>query len=297
MNLAIDYSRHPLADGHPPHWASGWGEDRFGPFVEIAVDEVVQRLRWCPPGAFRMGSPEDEVGRYDDEGPRHRVVIERGFWLFDTPVTQALWVAVMGENPSRFQSAERPVERVSWKDAQAFVERINRRIPGLALELPSEARWEYACRAGTEGAIHGGELEILGDANAPALDPIAWYGGNSGEAYELAEGEDLSFYSDRQYEHEKSGTHPVKRKASNDWGLYDMLGNVWEWTGDHWHERYEGAPADGAPWLAEGAGALRVIRGVSWFDGARGVRAACRSRDAPGDRVNYLGFRCARVQA
>lgn len=223
--------------------------------------------------------------------------IECGLWLFDTPVTQALWSAVMGENPSRFQSLERPVEQVSWRDAQGFIERINQRLRGLELELPSEARWEYACRAGSEGAIYSGELEAMGDSNAPALDPIAWYSGNSGEGFELEQGADLSFYSDRQYVNEQSGTREVRGKRPNAWGLYDMLGNVWEWTEDTYQEGYEGAPADGLAWLDKQGGAERVVRGGSWSAYARYVRAACRSGYDPGYRSGNIGFRCARVQA
>ena len=109
----IDTAWHPLANGCPPDWASGWGQDRYGVFVEFTLLEVTQRLRWIPPGQFQMGSPESEPGRYDGEGPRHQVTLTQGFWLFDTPCPQALWEAVMGENPSQFKSPTRPVEQVS----------------------------------------------------------------------------------------------------------------------------------------------------------------------------------------
>src|SRR5512143_4332357 len=107
-----------------------------------------------------MGSPETEPGRWNDEGPQHKVTISKGFWLFDTACTQALWQAVMGNNPSRFTSPDRPVEQVSWNDVQDFLARINERIPGLALDLPTEAQWEYACRAGTDTATYAGGLKI-----------------------------------------------------------------------------------------------------------------------------------------
>ncbi|MBB4268007.1 formylglycine-generating enzyme family protein [Roseospira visakhapatnamensis] len=294
----IDTAWHPLVNGHAPPWASGWGEDRFGVFVEITVDDVTQCLRWIRPGRFTMGSPEDEPGRYGDEGPQHEVTLANGFWLFDTPCTQALWQAVMGDNPSEFKSPDRPVERVSWNDAQTFLQRINERIPGLDLTLPSEARWEYACRAGSTTALYTGGIKILGDNNAPALDPIAWYGGNSGWEFDLENGRDSSGWSDKQYPHERAGTRPVGLKQPNAWGLYDMLGNVWEWCADPWHDSYEGAPVDGSAWLDDGAntGANRVIRGGAWVSNARGVRAAYRVRSHPYDRVNNLGFRCSRVQ-
>ncbi|MBE2293553.1 MAG: formylglycine-generating enzyme family protein [Phycisphaerales bacterium] len=268
----IDTSWHPLITGCPPHWASGWGQDRWGVFVEITLQEVTQRLRWIPPGRFWMGSPEGEPGRDDDEGPRHLVTLSDGYWLFDTPCTQALWEAVMGKNPSRFQDPTRPVEQVSWNDVQAFLKRANEQIPGLNLSLPSEAQWEYACRAGTETAIYTGDLDILGDFDAPALDPIAWYSGNS-----------------------ESGTHSVKLKCANPWGLYDLLGNVLEWTQDDWHGNYQGAPSDGSAWLSDGADITRVLRGGSWDDGARDVRAAYRYDNVPGHRYDLIGFRCART--
>ena len=293
----IDTAWHPLAAGCPPRWASGWGQDRYGVFVEFTLQEISQRLRWIPPGRFWMGSPKEEPGRFDNEGPRHLVTLTEGYWLFDTPCTQALWEAVMGKNPSRFQSPTRPVENVGWHDAQDFLARINGRIPGLDLTLPSEAQWEYACRAGTETAIYTGDLAILGENNAPALDPIAWYGGNSGVKFELDSGYDSSGWPEKQYRHTKAGTRPVQQKRANPWGLYDMLGNVWEWTQDHWHENYQGAPDDGSAWSSGDAGALRVLRGGSWSLVARNVRAAFRNHGHPDFRLDVFGFRCARVRS
>lgn len=146
-----------------PAWASDWGYDKFGMWAEIAVGDVRQRLRRIPSGQFLMGSPEDEHGRWDDEGPQHEVTLTQGYWLFDTPCTQALWLAVMGENPGRFQAPDRPVENVSWDDVQTFLSRLNKRLPGLDLDLPSEAQWEYACRAGTGTARYGGDSDPSDD--------------------------------------------------------------------------------------------------------------------------------------
>ena len=246
-----------------------YGQDEYGAWLEYGG--VVQRMRWVPAGQFLMGSPENEPGRWDDEGPQHIVKFSRGYWLFDTPVTQALWQAVMGDNPSEYKSPDRPVERVSWEDCQEFIKKINKEIPGLELSLPSEAQWEYACRAGSGDALYTGPIEILDEHNAPALDVVAWYGGNSQE-----------------------GTRPVKKKQPNSWGLYDMLGNVWEWTADAWHKNYNGAPANGDIWdeTEPGVG-RRVIRGGSWGSGARLCRCACRSWNYPVDRSGYIGFRCA----
>ena len=303
--LRIDPSWHPLARGRAPEWASEWGEDRYGVFAAFTLGDITQRLRWIPAGRFRMGSPESEtkgLAKADDERewferehPQHDVYITRGFWLFDTPCTQSLWQVVMGENPSRFQSPDRPVERVSWEDVQVFLARIEERLPGLGLALPTEAQWEHACRAGTETALFTGPIEILGESNAPALDAIAWYGGNSGEGYELADGEESSGWSEMQYPNPKSGTRPIGLKAPNPWGLYDMLGNVWEWCMDgfraydeHWQQDPVGPSAPGA---------VRVVRGGSWSAGARNCRTACRDRIDPGNRRSSLGFRCARAQA
>jgi len=292
----IDTRRHPLREGIPPDWASAWGEDEYGVWTEFTLEQVTQRLRWIPPGRFVMGSPTDEPGRDEDEGPAHEVILTQGYWLLDTPCTQALWEAVIGENPSDFKSPTRPVERVSWEDCQGFLERINRRLPGLALSLPSEAQWEHACRAGTEAATYAGALEILGDANAPVLDPIAWYGGNSRVEFELKNGMDASqWLKDRQYPEPRSGTHPVGRKRPNPWGLYDMLGNVREWCLDG-GGKYAAEPAtDPIGPIETGAG--RVLRGGSWDNGARDVRCAYRSQDHPGYRNVSIGFRPARVQS
>lgn len=120
-----------------------------------------------------MGSPDDEPGRFGDEGPQHEVILSSGFWLFDTPVTQALWAAVMGDNPSYFKDPKRPVETVSWDDAMQFNERVNLIVPGLDLVLPTEAQWEYACRAGTATPNYAGADKDLED--------IAWFSSNSDE--------------------------------------------------------------------------------------------------------------------
>ena len=302
--ILIDTGWHPLIDGIPPDWATAWGQDRFGVWVEFTLDDVVQRLRWIPPGQFLMGSPESEYGGlakddYDREwflreGPQHEVTITRGYWLFDTPVTQALWEAVMGANPSQFQSPDRPVEQVSWNDCQTFLETINAHMPDLALSLPTEAQWEYGCRADTESAIYTGELEILGDNNAPALDSIAWYGGNSGVDFELSEGHYSSGWPEKQYDHQQAGTHPVGKKQPNAWGLYDMLGNVWEWCADGLRD-YAAEPIQDPAGPDEDA--RRVIRGGAWDYNARNCRSAGRYANDPGNRYYYLGIRCARVQA
>ncbi len=275
-----------------PAWANAFGQDQYGIWAVFRYGEVEQRLRYLPPGRFTMGSPKNEAGRWDDEIP-HQVTLTHGYWLFDTPVIQALWTAVMKKNPSRFQSPKRPVENVSWEECQTFIEKINRQIPGLDLRLPTEAEWEYACRAGATTATYAGDLEIKGERNAPILDGIAWYGGNSGVEFELKDGWDTSDWKEMQYPRKKAGTHPVAQKAPNAWGLYDMLGNVWEWCSD-WYGEYSGK--DEIDPTGPKVGADRVDRGGSWISNARRVRAADRGLWHPDDRLGHLGFRCARGQ-
>ena len=292
--MSIKTVASPFDDFCPPAWASGYGQDRYGYYAEFSIptgpgdwEFVTQRLRWIPAGQFEMGSPETESGRISDE-IRHAVTISTGFWLFDTPCTQGLWVAVMdGKNPSRFTDLERPVERVSWYESVAFARQLAHRI-GINFGLPSEAQWEYACRAGTKTAIYTGDLEILGDGNAPALDPIAWYGGNSGHEYDHADGDPITWLKNKQYSFEKGGTRRVKGKRSNRWGLYDMLGNVCEWCSD-WHGEYT-VKTQVDPTGAK-SGTSRVLRGGGWDGGARYVRSAYRLWYTPGDQRGRLGFR------
>ena len=201
---------------------------------------------------------------------------------------QALWKAVMGENPSRFVSPTRPVERVSFEDVQRFLKRANERVPGLDLVLPSEAQWEYACRARTETETYAGPMVIVGEANAPVLDTIAWYRGNSGVGFDLPDGSASSGWAEKQYDHSQAGTRKVGLKKPNLWGLYDMLGNVLEWCADAWHDSYEGAPTDGS--ARTGGAAHRVFRGGSWLADARFVRAASRRFDALADRGDDPGL-------
>ncbi len=176
--------RHPRIKAESftdrPTWASEWGEDRYGFWSAFRMKGVRQRLRWIPAGEFMMGSPDEEAGRYDDEGPQHPVRISRGFWLCDKPCTQALWEAVMDENPSHFRSPTRPVEQVSWKDCQTFFMRLSGLAGGLMLSLPSEAQWEYACRAGSTTRYSFGDEETqLGDHS--------WFSDNSaGETHDVS---------------------------------------------------------------------------------------------------------------
>ena len=238
-----------------------------------------------------MGSTSSTAG--DDEQPLTRVRISRGFWLGKHEVTQGQWEAAMGSNPSQFEAcgAECPVERVSWDDVQGFIRRLNGRAGGSHYRLPTEAEWEYAARAGSEGDTYAGDMRILGRNNAPVLDGIAWYGGNSGVSYSGGYG--CSDWEGKQNRSERCGPHPVGRKKPNAWGLHDMLGNVWEWVED-WHGEYPG----GAVTDPEGpsTSSSRVARGGSWNSYARYCRAAYRGSYSPGARSLYIGLRLLRIE-
>ena len=208
-------------------------------------------------GEFWMGSPDDDPDAFDPEKPRHLVKLS-SFYMGEFPVTQDLWEAVMGENPSYFKGPRHPVEKVSWEDAQRFIGMLNKKTKG-GYRLPTEAEWEYAARGGkhSEGFRYAG---------SDKLKEVGWYAENSG-----------------------SETHKVGLKYSNELGLYDMSGNVWEWCQDRWHGDYKGAPADGSAW--EGEGGSRVVRGGSWSYDPRLCRVAYRYFLDPALRNGIVGFR------
>ncbi|MHC4778601.1 MAG: SUMF1/EgtB/PvdO family nonheme iron enzyme, partial [Planctomycetota bacterium] len=242
-----------------------------------------------PAGSFQRGSPRSEEGHVDDEGPVHVVKITKPFYIAKYEVTQAQWKAVRGENPSYFKEAgdAAPVEQVSWLHCKKFCEET-------ALDLPSEAQWEYACRAGAKTALYSGPLSIKGEYNGPELDPIAWYGGNSGVKYKG--GVDSSYWRGKQHRHTRAGTHLVGRKKPNGFGLYDTLGNVWEWCEDIYDKNHyksfrgRGAKKAVDPVCYSGS-AFRSIRGGGWYDQPGSVRCALRRRGRPGHSENILGFR------
>ena len=244
-------------------------------------------------GTFAMGSPATEEGRNDDEGPVHQVTLSQPFSLGKYEVTQGQWVAVMGHKPSQFPACGPtcPVDEVSWTDAQAFIAELNRWGDGAAYRLPTEAEWEYAARAGTQTAIYTGGLTLRGRHHAPALDPIAWYGGNSGVSY--AGGADCSDWREKQYTSSRCGPHPVGQKQPNRWGLYDMLGNVWEWTADSYGEYSPGSVTDPRSSSTDSS-SRRVLRGGNWRTSARKCRAAYRAAGHPVHSVWNIGFRVAR---
>ena len=260
----------PPQDGQPGRWRSeqALGFDAFGLFGEISVGGVSQRFRWISPGRFLMGSPVDEPER-DGAEVQHEVALSRGFWLADTACTQAFWQAVTGSNPSHFQGdARNPVEQVSWDDAQRFIGKLKSRLPGLPVRLPTEAEWEYACRAGTTTPFS------FGDQITPEL---VNYNGN----YPYAGGEKGL---DRQT------TVPVASLPANPWGLYEMHGNVIEWCAD-WFGDYPAEPQVDPQ--GPQTGVYRVLRGGSWLDRGRLVRSALRHWFVAGYRYRRFGFRLA----
>ena len=281
---------HPLAQGRIPEWATVVGQDRYGVFAGVRVGAVECRFRWIPPGRMVLGSPDGEAGRWDDE-VEHEVVLTEELWMAETPCTQALWESVGLENRSRFVSKDRPVEMVSFEECLGFLDRINQLYPGLGARLPLEDEWEYACRAGSRAATYAGNLTLRGENDAPELDAIAWYGGNSGVGFELANGYASADWPKKQFAHSKAGSRPVRRKQPNAWGLYDMIGNVWEWCTDEAEYDEETKRV-----RLQAGGARRILRGGSWGSRAQYCRAAYRYAGPPGDRLGIVGFRLARGQ-
>ena len=251
----------------PPACAGAWGDDRYGLWIDVVIGGPLLRFRWIEPGEFWMGSPEGEEGRNDNEGPRHLVRLTEGFWLAETTCSQSVWQSVMGRNPSKFtDDPQNPVEQVSWDEVQGFLREVERRLPGVKADLPTEAEWEYACRAGCETAFSWGDGIAPGQANYNAT--ISYANGPTDE------------YRER--------TVPVKSYAPNAWGLYQMHGNVDEWCADGRRD-YDGAPQVD-PRGPEGD-ALRAVRGGSWVDHPHWLRAAYRIDGHRGWRFDFLGFR------
>lgn len=237
--------------------------------LEFTVKGVSFNMIYVQGGTFTMGcTPEQGSDCGDYEKPSHTVTLST-YYIGETEVTQELWKAVMGENPSYFKGDKRPVEQVSWEDCQTFIRRLNQ-LTGKTFRLPTEAEWEYAARGGTKSA--GYKYSGGNDINA-----VAWYDVN---AYDKGK-------SSPDY-----GTHVVKTKKPNELGIYDMSGNVWEWCSD-WYGDYTGA-AQTNPQGAS-AGSFRVHRGGSWFDFARYCRSPFRSVNYPGFRYDHLGLRLVLV--
>lgn len=282
-------------------------------YHEALTPTVSLPMVWIPPGRFWMGSPPEETDRCDDEGPQHSVQLQ-GFFLGQTPVTQAQWEAVarwkpkQGEppfarrldpKPSNFSGPDRPVERVTWEEAMEFCLRLSHRFQ-RSYTLPSEAEWEYACRAGTTTPFHFG---------ATLSSELANYNGNDG-------------YTDGWKGVSPGQTSDVATYPANAWGLYDMHGNIWEWCADDLHKSYEGAPEDGRVWLEQSEAkdgvdpelkskdenvrrneisrrndfrsrlnTIKLLRGGSWSHDPWYCRSAYRGSNPPDYRYSSIGFR------
>jgi formylglycine-generating enzyme required for sulfatase activity len=209
------------------------------------------------PGKFRMGFDNGDAG----ERPVHKVTITKPFYMGIYEVTQAQWKAIMGENPATFKGDDLPVENVSWEHCQKFVARLKEKAgQGMTCRLPTEAEWEYACRAGSRATYCFGDDDL-------GLGEYAWYTRNS-----------------------EKKTHPVGQKKPNAWGLYDMHGNVWEWCADWYDARYYGKSPGKDP-QGPASGDYRVLRGASWYDSPDIVRSAFRYWDYPSYASKYAGCR------
>ncbi len=250
------------AKQHQEAWSK-----HLGQLVEL-TNSIGIKLALIPPGEFLMGSPDSDSVASSNEKPQHRVQIAKPFYLGLYEVTQAQYQKVVGSNPSMFKGESLPVETVSWEDAMAFCTKLSEvaeeRAAGRTYRLPTEAEWEYACRAGSASKYSFGDSEA-------ELEKYAWYSKNSGFT-----------------------THPVGEKQANGWGLCDMHGNVWEWCQD-WYGAYAaGAASDPS---GSGAAAYRGLRGGSWYFYGGRCRSAYRSELAPRFRSRSNGFRVAGVRS
>ncbi|MEA5598549.1 bifunctional serine/threonine-protein kinase/formylglycine-generating enzyme family protein [Rivularia sp. UHCC 0363] len=238
-------------------------------FTEDLGNGVTLEMVEIPDGEFLMGSPADEKEREDSESPQHKVTVESFMGKF--AVTQAQYQAIMGKNPSNFKGEKRPVEKVSWNDATEFCKKLTEKT-GRTYRLPSEAEWEYACRAGTTTPFHFGETITTDLAN---------YNGNE-------------TYANEPKGKFRKKTTEVGSFPPNGFGLYDMHGNVWEWCQDGWHLHYNGAPTDGSAWIENGNDWRKVLRGGSWFNNPELCRSAFRTLSYPcidEDCLYLVGFR------
>ena len=252
-------------------------DQKAGDRTVLTINGVEFPFRWCPSGTFMMGSPEGEAERYDDE-TQHQVTLTRGFWMLETPVTQSMWKKVTGSNPSNWKGAKLPVETVSWGDCQEFIEQLNAHLAGTPgvpsgyrFSLPTEAQWEYACRAGTTTPFHFGSVLNGDKANCDGNYPY----GTSTKGQYLEKTSEV-------------GSYPA-----NAWGLFDMHGNVQEWCLD-WYDDYPDSSVTDPVEPFEGS--YRVLRGGGWLNDARDCRSADRRSGDPSSRLNYFGVRISLVR-
>jgi len=250
----------PIPPVEPPSAQAQYFREDLGNGVTLDMVAI-------PGGTFEMGSPDSEAELLDSGSPQHSVTIAP-FHLGKFAVTQAQYQAIMGNNPAYFKGEKRPVENVSWHDAIAFCQKLSERTGNL-YRLPSEAEWEYACRAGTTTPFYFGETITPDLVN---FDGNYTYGSASKGIYREQTIDAASF-------------------PPNGFGLYDMHGNVWEWCEDHWHSNYNGAPTNGSAWTTGGDSNFRSLRGGSWYGSPGYCRSAYRDYNRPGVRDPYIGFR------
>jgi formylglycine-generating enzyme required for sulfatase activity len=256
-----------------------------GPYQTVDLGQgVTLEMVLIPGGTFMMGSPDNE-DRDSAEGPQHQVILS-GFWMGKYPVTQAQYQSIMGNNPAKFKGNNRPVENVSWHEAMEFCDRLSEKL-GQPYTLPSEAQWEYACRAGTTTPFHFGETITTDLANYRGSD---WE--YEGKTYP-------GFYGQGPRGAFREQTTEVGSFSPNGFGLYDMHGNVWEWCLDHYHYHYNynysGAPTDGSAWVTGGDSSYRILRGGSWGADPWYCRCASRIVNLPDGRNDFDGFRVVSV--
>ncbi len=302
----------PPKGGHTPGRSSLMSAR---PFVGVpfTLAELSLEMQPIPAGTFRMGSPLDEPGRTAVEGPQTVVIISRPFWLGRTAVTHAQWRILMGTDlaaqarkafPGNTHLAQLlagaddnvAMHLVSWREAMAFCEKLNARaeaegsLPtGYEFTLPTEAQWEYACRAGTT-ATYARPLVLTGEGTATVLDAIAWYAGNSSAGYE-GPGWDNVGGAGKRSSGGRAGPRQVGLKVPNAWGLCDMLGNVYQWCRDF---SSDALPDDSVTDPSgPAAGVDRIVRGGSWHSDATACRAAYRAWSTPDSRSQFIGFRLA----
>ena len=264
----------PMSDGRCPNCKKPLNPKKSGGDARLSCeadgqpesDDMVEnsigmKLAWIPPGEFLMGSPNDFpfLRDYPNELPQHRVEISKGFFMGTTPVTQGQYKAVIDSNPSRFKGNDLPVDSVSWDDAVEFCSKLSEK-EGKTYRLPTEAQWEYGCRAGTT------ERFYFADDSAD-LSYYAWY-----------------------YRNSNNTTHPVSQKKPNAFGLYDMHGNVSEWCADWYDEHFYSKSPESDP-RGPKSGKYRVLRGGSWCIFPRFCRSAFRGGNTPSHRAIVYGFR------
>ena len=260
------------------NYSVAFNDQQAGDRKVLTIKGVEYAFRWCPAGTFMMGSPANEAERVDDE-TQHQVTLTRGFWMLETQVTQVMWEGVMGCNPSYFKGAKLPVETVSWYDCQEFIEQLNAHSAGTPgapsgyrFSLPTEAQWEYACRAGTTTPFNFGGVLNGDKANCDGDYPC----GTSAKGRYLGETSEV-------------GSYPA-----NAWGLFDMHGNVWDWCLDWYGDYPSGAVTDPT---GASSGSDRVLRGGCWSYAAGDCRSAVRGSYDPSSWDDHFGVRVSLVRA